>query len=109
MRRLSTAILALFFVWAAASAQTSTTLSAMGMTSPLGTLGTSGASGTSGTGTPLAATEIDPGGLSPLATPTCNASGSSNSQIPGTSSITSTTSAGSIFDGGGLSAAGSAS
>jgi hypothetical protein len=81
-RQLSMAALALLCGCVAASAQTSTTPSAMGTTSPLGTLDTSG---TSGTGLPLGATEIDPGGLGTLANSTCNASGST----------------GSIFDGGG--------
>jgi len=78
------AVLAAFlFMYGAAAAQSPPSTSGMGTTSPLGVPGTSGASGT---GIPLGATEIDPGGLSPMPGSNCSpAAGSSGT-----------------FDGGGL-------
>jgi hypothetical protein len=86
--------------------------SAMGATSPLGTLGSSAPTGSNGgTGIPLGATEIDPGGLSPTASSTCNASGSSYSGLSGSSGsgMASMSGTNSSFDGGGFSSTGSVS
>lgn len=70
-----------------AQAQSAATMPGIGATSPLGMLGSSSAGGT---GVPLGATEIDPGGLSPLGACVPSLSGSSS------------TGSGSTFDGGGL-------
>src|SRR5437763_6460744 len=85
----------MLFGCCAPHAQSATTTSGLGATSPLGMLGSSGATG-SGTGIPLGATEIDPGGLSPVSS-SCN---SGMTSMSGTSSI---------FDGGGSNSTGSAS
>jgi hypothetical protein len=74
-----------------AQTATSTTIPGMGATSPLGIPGSMGASAPSDTGVPMGATEVDPGGLSPIPSANCLSTGAS-----------------STFDSGGLSAAGSA-
>ena len=92
--------LAFLCTCAAGSAQTTVTPSGMGATSPLDAMGASGASGSIGPRVPLGTTEIDPRGLSPLPSSTCNATASTG----GTSS---TSSASSTFDGGGMTSANS--
>src|SRR5258708_2872436 len=72
-----------------AHAQSASGTAGIGRTSPLGILGAFG--GATGTGVPLGATEIDPGGLSPLPGIACDAAASG---------MTST--GASTFDGGGL-------
>jgi hypothetical protein len=82
----------------AAQAQSASTMPGLGATSPLGMLGSSSSGGT---GVPLGATEIDPGGLSPL-----GACVPSDPSMQG-ASATNSSSAGSTFDGGGLANTGS--
>jgi hypothetical protein len=82
----------------AAQAQSASTTPTIAATSPLGLLGSSSSIGT---GVPLGATEIDPGGLSPLGA--CVPSDLSTQGA----SATNSSSAGSTFDGGGLANTGS--
>src|SRR3954451_8846817 len=104
MQRLLLTIAAMLLSCGAGQAQTAANRSALGATSPLSGLGspTSGAP----TGIPLGATEINPGGLSPLP---CSSAGTS---LPGAAgsqtSLSTTASAGSPFDGGGMSSGGCA-
>ena len=121
MRRLSVAAVALLLNCGAAAAQTMSTTPAapaMGVVSPLGIPGASGATGSFGiggstgmsgssAGIGLGATEIDPGGVSPAVSPTCN-SGASSYGMTGSSSYGMASSSSSSFDGGGLSGVGSA-
>src|SRR5262245_53405601 len=106
MRRTCAMIIMVLLSCGAAQAQSATTQSGMGATSPLGILGSSASSGT---GVPLGATEIDPGGLSPatscvptdpsvLGNTSTTTGTSTTSGLSGTSSATS----GSTFDGGGI-------
>ncbi|AMN42650.1 hypothetical protein [Rhodoplanes sp. Z2-YC6860] len=75
----------------AAQAQSASTTPGIGATSPLGMLGSSSSVGT---GVPLGATEIDPGGLSPL-----------GACVPSDPSMLGASATGSTFDGGGLASA----
>ena len=107
MRRflvIAAAILVMPMSCASSFAQSSISLSAMGATSPLGVFGSGGSSGT---GIPFAATEINPGGLSPAPNPNCSPR-ASNSAGNGMSASGTTTGAASSFDGGGLGGVGSA-
>src|SRR4051795_2372584 len=104
MPRMFLTIAALLLSCEAVPAQNAVVRSALGATSPLSGLGspTSGAP----TGIPLGATEIDPGGLSPLP---CSSAGTSSPGAAGSQMTLSTTvSAGSAFDGGGMSSGGCA-
>ena len=87
MLRLAVMAAALLVGGAPAYAQGTTSAPPIGATSPLGSLGS--AFPTLQSGIPLGATEIDPGGLSPLP---CAATGTLSSPTAGT---------GSTFDGGG--------
>src|SRR4051794_12248199 len=91
-------IAALLVSCVAAPAQNAVVRSALGATSPLSGLGspTSGAP----TGIPLGATEIDPGGLSPLP---CSSGAPSSF---GSGSSQTAPAASSPFDGGGMSPSG---
>src|SRR5690242_9416336 len=89
MLRAFAVVAAFLFISGAAEAQSSMSTSGMGTTSPLGVPGASG--GSYSTGIPLGATEIDPGGLSPMAGTNCG----------GLSTGSATASSG-TFDGGGL-------
>src|SRR4051794_8269321 len=92
MPRMLLTIAALLLSCEAVPAQNAVVRSALGATSPLSGLGspTSGAP----TGIPLGATEIDPGGLSPL--PCSSLAGSSQSGASQSGGA-----AGTTFDGGG--------
>jgi len=103
MRRTAAITVAILLSCGASYAQTAMSTPGMGATSPLGIPGSSGATGT---GIPLGATEIDPGGISPVPSNTMNsASACTPSNTTGGSSMTgsSTGGANSSFDGGGLS------
>ncbi len=76
-------------------------LSAMGATSPLGVFGSGGSSGT---GIPFAATEINPGGLSPAPNPNCSMRPSNSPAMSASGTTGVTTGAASTFDGDGLAA-----
>src|SRR4051794_41760457 len=93
MPRMLLTIAALMLSCEAVPAQNAVVRSALGATSPLSGLGspTSGAP----TGIPLGATEIDPGGLSPLP-----CSSAAFSSLAGSSQ--SGAAAGTTFDGGGV-------
>lgn len=113
MRILSVSILAMLVGCGTVGAQTPTG-PAMA-TSPLGMLGSAAPGGFTSTGSPLGATEIDGGGLSPLPGLNCNASGSSSSGMSGTAGMTGISgvsgmpsASGTIspFDGGGVASAG---
>lgn len=93
MRRACLVTIMILLGSCAAQAQSATTMPGIGVTSPLGLLGSSSSAGT---GLPLGATEIDPGGLSPLA-----ACVPSDPSMMGTAA-TGSTNSGSTFDGGGL-------
>jgi len=86
MRRILPTLAAILTLSGAAHAQVPGNSPAMGATSPLGMLGATTAPATSGI--PLGATDINPGGLSPMPLATC----------PTTSATTSN----GTFDGGGL-------
>jgi collagen type VII alpha len=112
MRQLSAAVVVLLLSCGAASAQVMST-TPIPPASPLGIPGTIGSTpptgstgmGGSSAGIGLGATGIDPGGLSPAVSPTCNLGSSSS----GTASTgMSASGAGAAFDGGGMSATGSA-
>jgi hypothetical protein len=86
MRRILPILAAILTLSGAAYAQVPGNSPAMGATSPLGVLGATTAPATSGI--PLGATEINPGGLSPMPLTTC--------------ATTSTATTNGTFDGGGL-------
>jgi hypothetical protein len=86
MRRILPTLAAILTLSGAAHAQVPGNSPVMGATSPLGVLGATTAPATSGI--PLGATDINPGGLSPMPLATCP--------------TTSTTTSNGTFDGGGL-------
>jgi hypothetical protein len=109
MRRWLVIATAILISCGAAQAQTTMSTPGLRATSPLGM---PGSMGSSGTGIPLGATEINPGGLSPVQGSTCNPNVSPLGMSGGMSSLTNgttgTTGATTTFDGGGVAAAGSA-
>src|SRR5215216_4783901 len=110
MRRLFVTVAAMLVSCGVAHAQSTTTMPAIGATSPLGVPGSTSAG--SPTGIPLGATELDPGGLSPApigSTATGSNCVGTGSSFPGMAAPGGTGSGtagmSSTFDGGGGSTA----